>query len=803
MPAMAALYYHEHLEKTHALYCPDDMTESLPHIRQLARAMLNVVDSQSNKKVAVHFMKPLLSKTREDLLRYLYKCRPRLAIDCCVIPSTEFQHHLLSGWSLSLQDILWHRRCNVPFDRTVFAAFAPDNGRQIECLDYVEPFCVANDKFIKKALIVHINEKMCQFTADQGLAFSEIVQSVTDGWIEATEQLSEPSTMIFIANEKSLYGQISNFAQSSVDKQQEILDEKRKKLWTSLQAFARKCPLYLYLQDYRLHRDEAVRYVLARLQHRHHLCLSGSIYVSWFEDARSFDACPPYVADMQFFRLDSIPTSKQAKNWRNDIVIVSIWQIANYMVLTKSTPRKLNVSFKDHCMAPLLDDMSVLTREEQVDNVAVHSVSVASDTVAKAWKTKMQAKLGREIEQAGVTSSTSGPIPGAESTEESMERRERLANQISESLIKSYIDNSGAFQRGQALLDTLSELKIHDNVRRFTIEAEAKGTAAKPYSVRIDMTMDQLSAGKYNGDVIENGFCSCPVGSGGRCKHCTALLLQFKSDPLKFGLKSAQAPAAGKKAELAVESRQLHLKPLSAPVASVTEQFVQELSKAQTPEEDIQDRPKTGITPVRTGRRKLPWATEEAVEKPAKKQTSKRTKSTKTVTSSETHEKSKPTKRQKKTVVGSETVSSSKEDKDDKSDDEAKSMYQAQGVSEDPNQPEDSEAQAVILDTLDEPKQRSSQIQTSSVDTFRSDPMISDSDNETDDGFGWQTRTISRNDPMSWNEDRENAQEEEPMSLTLEATTRSSSSTQDREKSPGAEKYKQMTTDDLFDELGL
>lgn len=45
-PALAAVYYHEHLQKTHVLYCPDDnVVQDQPHIRELARNILYVVDS--------------------------------------------------------------------------------------------------------------------------------------------------------------------------------------------------------------------------------------------------------------------------------------------------------------------------------------------------------------------------------------------------------------------------------------------------------------------------------------------------------------------------------------------------------------------------------------------------------------------------------------------------------------------------------------------------------------------------------------------------------------------------------------
>ena len=47
-----------------------------------------------------------------------------------------------------------------------------------------------------------------------------------------------------------------------------------------------------------------------------------------------------------------------------------------------------------------------------------------------------------------------------------------------------------------------------------TLKGWCQGTAPQPY--RVEITLD---AGG-----IASGICSCPVGSGGRCKHCAAQL---------------------------------------------------------------------------------------------------------------------------------------------------------------------------------------------------------------------------------------------------------------------------------------
>ncbi|KAG0177808.1 hypothetical protein DFQ29_004319 [Apophysomyces sp. BC1021] len=492
MPVIAALYYHQKLEQSHALYCPDDNSQNLPHIRDIARAILNVVDSQSNKKVAVHFMKPLLPKTRDDLLRFLHKSRPRLTVECCVIPSTKFQTSLLSGWSMSLQDDLWKRRCSVPFDMAAFTAFTSDNGRQVKCLDYVEPFCIANDKFIKKALIVHVSKEMCHFTMDQGIVFSEIVQSAMEGWAKAADQLREPSTLIIVANEKTIYGHIPHFAQSSVERQQQLLDAYRKTLWSSLQLLATKCPIYLHLQDYRQHQEQAIEYKLAWLQHRHHLSLSKSVYMTWSEDAHTSQNCPSYASNIRFLRLDSIPTSKRVEIWKNDLlsIIQSKETIDDNIRCLSLEDLKWDIGFKDEYITPLLLPTPMLTREETIDGEAIHSVSISEVNIAKNWGLQLQNLVKEKSRAVEIPADVIQPV----------EIRERIASRMCQALIEEYIDNRGVFSRSQALLDTMSHLQAYEYGERVIIQAEAKGTATRPYEVRLDIWGSRVNVGKCVGN---------------------------------------------------------------------------------------------------------------------------------------------------------------------------------------------------------------------------------------------------------------------------------------------------------------
>ncbi|KAG0191505.1 hypothetical protein DFQ28_011690 [Apophysomyces sp. BC1034] len=194
-----------------------------------------------------------------------------------------------------------------------FTAFTSDNGRQVKCLDYVEPFCIANDKFIKKALIVHVSKEMCHFTMDQGIVFSEIVQSAMEGWAKAADQLREPSA------------------------------------------------------DY-------------------------------------------------------------------------------------------------------------------VNNKEVN--------IAKNWGLQLQNLVKEKSRAVEIPADVIQPV----------EIRERIASRMCQALIEEYIDNRGVFSRSQALLDTMSHLQAYEYGERVIIQAEAKGTATRPYEVRLDIWGSRVNVGKCVGN---------------------------------------------------------------------------------------------------------------------------------------------------------------------------------------------------------------------------------------------------------------------------------------------------------------
>ena len=64
-----------------------------------------------------------------------------------------------------------------------------------------------------------------------------------------------------------------------------------------------------------------------------------------------------------------------------------------------------------------------------------------------------------------------------------------------------------------------------------TLRALCRGSQPNPYRVEISLDADGIAA----------GYCSCPIGDGGRCKHAVALLLTWVQQPGAF---EAVAPLA-------------------------------------------------------------------------------------------------------------------------------------------------------------------------------------------------------------------------------------------------------------------
>jgi uncharacterized Zn finger protein len=92
---------------------------------------------------------------------------------------------------------------------------------------------------------------------------------------------------------------------------------------------------------------------------------------------------------------------------------------------------------------------------------------------------------------------------------------------ISQSEVERWV-GPASFQKGQAYHRQGMIFKAQ--VIGQTIQARCHGSQAAAYRVQVTLGPQQ----------IQSADCSCPVGSGGRCKHVAALLLTWLNDPDQF-----------------------------------------------------------------------------------------------------------------------------------------------------------------------------------------------------------------------------------------------------------------------------
>ena len=92
---------------------------------------------------------------------------------------------------------------------------------------------------------------------------------------------------------------------------------------------------------------------------------------------------------------------------------------------------------------------------------------------------------------------------------------------IRESTIRNWVGGP-SLSRGQTYVrqKALFNLQREGNI----LKGFCHGSSPVPYQLRLVV----------NGNQIDEGMCSCPVGAGGRCKHAAALLLTWLHEPQTF-----------------------------------------------------------------------------------------------------------------------------------------------------------------------------------------------------------------------------------------------------------------------------
>lgn len=87
--------------------------------------------------------------------------------------------------------------------------------------------------------------------------------------------------------------------------------------------------------------------------------------------------------------------------------------------------------------------------------------------------------------------------------------------------IKNYVGLS-SFQKGESYASHQA-IKL-GKIKNCVITAVCQGHEFDPYTVQVI----------FNDQGIEQSYCSCPVGAGGKCKHIAALLLTWHDHPEEF-----------------------------------------------------------------------------------------------------------------------------------------------------------------------------------------------------------------------------------------------------------------------------
>ena len=96
-----------------------------------------------------------------------------------------------------------------------------------------------------------------------------------------------------------------------------------------------------------------------------------------------------------------------------------------------------------------------------------------------------------------------------------------MVQHISEAVIRQYA-NAQSYERGLTYFQRGAVFNLQR--RGAQIIAEVEGSDYDPY--RIEITFD--------GEALQNAYCSCPYDWGGYCKHIVAVLLAVSHSPDKI-----------------------------------------------------------------------------------------------------------------------------------------------------------------------------------------------------------------------------------------------------------------------------
>ncbi|KAI9306404.1 hypothetical protein BJ944DRAFT_248238 [Cunninghamella echinulata] len=528
LPIIATIYYNLYLNKKYILYCPDNNDNSTEqHTRDLVRELLKVVDQNSHKKLALYFLKPISTTKREDFLRFIHKRRPNLNISYLTLPYSSIQQSYLSGWVYTLDEHdydVWFKQNLITLPQVSSPPKTITSSNVYVDHELTQPFLITASGFIKKAFIVDVTSDMVQIT-ENTIEFNSTAMDVINGWIDAAISLpsEQGSTLILIGHEYSFFTDNENeiMQKANLEQSKQLLERKRKMIWAWVESLATSFPIYLFLHGYHKSIKQPLCNTLAWIQHRHHLCISKSILLTW--RAYIFDSsCPTFLT--QLYCMDLISTAKFNRNkWKKDFIII-LNEIESKPISEeqlKILPSKLNVITSENWKTPLMSLKLPFTQTNlEYNDFFIHSVSSLKEEIALNWINKVHGNWEQYIKINGCDIVVDNAVT---EDEKCLKNLESISSTINHDIIRNYIANSGAYTRGEKLLHTLDCLSYYwEEGGNLLIFTKSQGTSNDPYNVYVYINKHIASD-----QVIKGGYCSCPVGKNGRCKHCTALLLRF------------------------------------------------------------------------------------------------------------------------------------------------------------------------------------------------------------------------------------------------------------------------------------
>ncbi|KAG2199757.1 hypothetical protein INT46_007034 [Mucor plumbeus] len=526
IPSISHIYYSKYLKETHLIHSPN---KDQP-IRAVARSIMKVMKQNQTKKIALYFEIPCSETRRAAIFNFILKHMPDITCFCLSVPCTPIQPNLLLGWSAALDNHKWKEHCSIMYNSNAFESFQPPTVKsgQSECNDFSQTFAISGSIFNKEALIVHFTNSLISFNADQGLTITENARNSIQGWIETCQH--QFKTLIWIIDEKMLYGDV--IYDFNPERRETLLQQYRDLVSETIQSFNSIIPVYCYILDYFHETTFNLLECIAQLQHRHNLCISKSILLTWSnEETKALE-------QQDFYNISRIYLQQQP------LFNISKWKSIHQSFLDDKPKNDklhyfspdtllLNIEFTDNLYRiPLLENKNnelPLTKSEEITRSVRHTVSAKNIEVFDNWVESGSKVDFEPIMDTVIVSSL--PSTGGVQPFKSIEKpTKETSNEIAlRTIVKCLtIEKINVFIGNPIYIERGIELK--NQVTKFTVSMEDNENLQInghiPIGSSNNFTTSTIFFTKENGIfALAKAKCTCPIGNWGNCKHCAAVLL--------------------------------------------------------------------------------------------------------------------------------------------------------------------------------------------------------------------------------------------------------------------------------------